>query len=127
MKASELIEHLKSYIDITGGDCEMLVFDKAEGVSCDINDTTSDGDYVFETTNEFPDGYEIWAIGRRNFKHKGYVPLCEVDESRYVKIDTLKALKVKDEALALTLLSEAVKRGVNKKKYNIMINAKENG
>lgn len=24
MKASELIEHLKSYIDITGGDCEML-------------------------------------------------------------------------------------------------------
>ncbi|RHH85320.1 hypothetical protein DW192_00910 [Segatella copri] len=47
MKASELIEHLKSYIDITGGDCEMLVFDKAEGVSCDINDTTSDGDYVF--------------------------------------------------------------------------------
>ncbi len=47
MKASELIEHLKSYIDITGGDCEMLVFDKAEGVSCDINETTSDGDYVF--------------------------------------------------------------------------------
>lgn len=47
MKASELIEHLKSYIDITGGDCEMLVFDKAEGVSCDINDTISDGDYVF--------------------------------------------------------------------------------
>lgn len=86
-----------------------------------------DGYYVFETTNEFPDGYEIWAIGRRNFKHKGYVPLCEVDESRYVKRDTLKALKVKDEALALTLLSEAVKRGVNKKKYNIMINAKENG
>lgn len=28
-------------------DCEMLVFDKAEGVSCDINETTSDGDYVF--------------------------------------------------------------------------------
>ena len=32
MKASELIEHLKSYIDITGGDCEMFVFDKKEGV-----------------------------------------------------------------------------------------------
>lgn len=26
---------------------QMLVFDKAEGVSCDINETTSDGDYVF--------------------------------------------------------------------------------
>ena len=47
MKASELIGHLQSYIDITGGDCEVLVFDKAEGVSCDINETTSDGDYVF--------------------------------------------------------------------------------
>lgn len=33
MKASELIEHLKSYIDITGGDCEVLVFDKADRVS----------------------------------------------------------------------------------------------
>lgn len=28
MKASELIEHLKSYIDAAGGDCEMFVFDK---------------------------------------------------------------------------------------------------
>lgn len=61
----------------------------------------NDGNYVFDITNEFSDGYEIWAIGRRNFKHKGYVPLCEVDESRYVKRDTLKALKVKDEALVI--------------------------
>lgn len=82
-----------------------------------------DGSYVFEKTNEFPDGYEIWAIGRRNFEHKGYVPLCEVDENNNVKRDTLKALKVKDEVLALFLLYEAVKRGVNKKKYNKMISA----
>lgn len=82
-----------------------------------------DGNYVFETTNEFPDGYEIWAIGRRNFEHKGYVPLCEVDENNNVKRDTLKALKVKDEVLALSLLYEAVKRGVSKKKYNKMISA----
>ena len=82
-----------------------------------------DGNYVFETTNEFPDGYEIWAIGRRNFEHKGYVPLCEVDENNNVIRDTLKALKVKDEVLALSLLYEAVKRGVNKEKYNKMISA----
>ena len=87
----------------------------------------NDGGYVFEKTNEFPDGYEIWAIGRRNFKHKGYVPLCEVDENCNVKRDTLKALKVKDEAFALALLYEAIKRGVNKKKYNKMLSAKENG
>lgn len=83
----------------------------------------NDGGYVFEKTNEFPDGYEIWAIGRRNFEHKGYVPLCEVDENNNVKRDTLKALKVKDEVLALSLLYEAVKRGVNKKKYNKMLSA----
>ena len=47
MKTSELIEYLKSYIDITGGDCEMLVFDKAEGVSCDIKNTSTDGDNIF--------------------------------------------------------------------------------
>lgn len=47
MKASELIEHLKSYIDITGGDCEMLVFDKENGHSYDIINTCTDGDYVF--------------------------------------------------------------------------------
>lgn len=47
MKVSELIEYLKSYIDLTGGDCEMLVFDKAEGVSYDIKNTSTDGDYVF--------------------------------------------------------------------------------
>lgn len=47
MKASELIEHLKSYIDITGGDCEMLVFDKVKGVSYDIKNTSTDGDNIF--------------------------------------------------------------------------------
>lgn len=47
MKASELIGHLQSYLSFVGKDCEMLVFDKAEGVSFDINETTSDGDYVF--------------------------------------------------------------------------------
>ena len=47
MKASELIEHLKSYIDLTGGDCKVRVFDKAKGCSYDIKNTVTDGDYVF--------------------------------------------------------------------------------
>lgn len=47
MKASELIEHLKSYINFIGKDCEILVFDKAEGVSCDIKNTSTDGDNIF--------------------------------------------------------------------------------
>ena len=47
MKASKLIEYLKSYIGITGGDCEMLVFDKKEGVSYDIKNTSTAGDNIF--------------------------------------------------------------------------------
>lgn len=47
MKASELIGHLQSYISFVGKDCEMLVFDKAEGVSCDIKNTSTDGDNIF--------------------------------------------------------------------------------
>lgn len=47
MKASELIEHLKSYIDITGGDCEVFVFDKVNCHSYDLINTCTTGDYVF--------------------------------------------------------------------------------
>lgn len=47
MQASELIEHLKSYIDITGGDCEVCVFDKINCRTYDIINTCTDGDYVF--------------------------------------------------------------------------------
>lgn len=47
MKASKLIEHLKSYIDAAGGDCEMFVFDKAEGISYDIKNISTDSDNIF--------------------------------------------------------------------------------
>lgn len=43
MKASELIEHLKSYIDIAGGDCEVRVFDKINCHAYDIINTCTDG------------------------------------------------------------------------------------
>ena len=47
MKASELIEHLKSYIDIAGGDCEVLVFDKVNCCCYDIMNTCMTSDYMF--------------------------------------------------------------------------------
>ena len=47
MKASELIEHLKSYIDIAGGDCEVRVFDKINCCTYDIINTCTNGDHVF--------------------------------------------------------------------------------
>lgn len=83
----------------------------------------NDGKYTFEVVKEFPNGYKIWPIGRENFNHECYIPLCEVDKLHHVNVATLKALRVQDETLALTLLHEAVKRGVNKNKYNKMIKA----
>ena len=47
MKASELIERLQSYIKHTGGDCEVHVFDKANGCPYYIENTCTDGDNVF--------------------------------------------------------------------------------
>ena len=43
MQASELIEHLKSYIDIAGGDCEVCIFDKINCRTYDIINTCTDG------------------------------------------------------------------------------------
>lgn len=84
---------------------------------------TNDSGYVFEVVDEFPDGYEIWAIGREHFDFEGCIPLCEVGKDYSVNTDTLKTLKVKDETLALALMDEAIKQGVNKDKYNKMIKA----
>ena len=52
--------------------------DKVKNLIQLIMEKFNDGNYVFEITNEFPDGYEIWAIGRRNFEHKGYVPFFSI-------------------------------------------------
>ena len=46
MQASELIEHLKSYIDIAGGDCEVCIFDKINCRTYDIINTCTDGNNV---------------------------------------------------------------------------------
>lgn len=84
---------------------------------------TNDSGFAFDVVDEFPNGYEIWAIGREYFDFEGYIPLCEVGKDYSVNTDTLKALKVKDETLALALMDEAIKKGVNKNKYNKMIKA----
>ncbi len=47
MQASELIEHLKSYIDIAGGDCEVRVFDNVTSRTYDVINTCTNGDHVF--------------------------------------------------------------------------------
>ena len=54
----------------------------------------------FEVVEEWPLGYFVWMIGRRNFQFPGYLPLAqEASEPYHVRTDTLKALYVGDEGL----------------------------
>lgn len=73
--------------------------------------------HTFEIATEFPHGYIIWNIGRRNFPHEGYIPLCVADENCHVDLDTLKALKVANEDFALALLKEAGRHSITRKEY----------
>lgn len=73
--------------------------------------------HTFEIVTEFPHGYIIWNIGRRNFPYEGYIPLCVADENCHVDLDTLKALKVANEDFALALLKEAGRHSITRKEY----------
>lgn len=60
---------------------------------------------IFEIVDEYPHGYIVWPIGRRNFPFTGYVPLAKpTDEPYHIDINTLKAIKVNDNALITFLM-----------------------
>lgn len=70
---------------------------------------------VFEPVTEFPGGYFVWNIGRRNFPHERCIPLCKMGYNEYPwqrNIDTssLKYIMVETEELALRIMKEAGKR-----------------
>lgn len=67
---------------------------------------------VFQIVDKFPEGYIIWNIGRANFPHECYIPLAQRVslnkhslEYYHIKTDTLKALKVESEEVALYLMN----------------------
>ena len=73
---------------------------------------------VFEVVEEYPTGYIVWPIGRRNFQHPGYVPLAKrvSSDSYSIDINSLKAIKVNEE-IAEFILKEASRRGVDEEKF----------
>jgi hypothetical protein len=74
----------------------------------------------FEVVDEFPYGYEVWNIGRDEFKKAGYdgfVPLCQCDSNRHVYMDSIKAINVGSEELAEKINHEAGLHGMNKDKF----------
>lgn len=76
---------------------------------------------IFEVVDEYPNGYVVWAIGRHNFQHPGYVPLAKEIKGTYnVDTTSLKTIKV-DERVALIILREAVRKGVDEKRFKKII------
>lgn len=75
----------------------------------------------FEIVTEWPLGYVVWAIGRKNFPHSGYLPLANEAQDKYhIRLDTLKALYVGDESLCLAALNEAIEHGCDEYKFNAL-------
>ena len=65
---------------------------------------------TFIKVDEWPEGYYVWPIGRHNFQFEGWLPLCKDGKLKYdVDINTLKAIKVKSEDVALRCLDAAIK------------------
>lgn len=73
----------------------------------------------FKIVAEFPDGYQIWNIGRNNFPFPGYIPVCRIKEGDYhVELDNLVAVRCPNEDVALWLLKMAGKSTVGKSRFN---------
>ena len=74
---------------------------------------------VFEIVTEFPRNYVLWNIGRRNFPHPGFIPLAEPTKecNYYIKLNTLKALKLDDEDLCLYLIHMGHRRRITRETF----------
>ncbi len=86
-----------------------------------------DGAHRFEPVDEFPSGYEVWNIGRKNFPHERCIPLARDKKSEYdwqclIDPTTLKYIVVETEELALRILKEASRRGIDRKRFLEMTN-----
>lgn len=88
--------------------------------------------HVFDIVEDFPPGYIVWNIGRQNFKYECYIPLAQrVSEDKksyqyyHIQRDTLKAIKVDNEALALHILNIASKHSVDCREFYNIVNTYE--
>lgn len=62
---------------------------------------------LYTVCDEFPEGYIVWNIGRRNFPHPTFIPLAIPTDEFHISLNGLKALKVESEEVALHILKAA--------------------
>ena len=82
----------------------------------------------FEPVTEIPFGYFVWNIGRRNFPHERCIPLAKNGKNekvwqRNADVNNLKYIMVETEELALQILNEASRKGVNRERFYEIVNA----
>ena len=82
---------------------------------------------IFERVEEIPYGYCVWNIGRSNFPHEGCVPLAKPKPTEYdwqmcIDPDSLKYIEVGGETLALQILKEASRKGVDRNRFLEIVN-----
>ncbi len=82
---------------------------------------------VFEPVTEFPYGYSVWNIGRKNFPHERCVPLAkpgfnQFEWQRNIDLNSLKYIMVETEEIALRILHEAGMRGCDEKRFHEIVN-----
>lgn len=92
-----------------------------------ITSKTVHSSHTFEVVESFPAGYKVWNIGRHNFNFKSYIPLARPVQSKYafekaIDPDTLKAIKVANEDIALKILNIAARGEVDKNYFENILN-----
>ena len=75
--------------------------------------------YVYEISDTFPDGYIVWNIGRENFPFREYIPIVKPhpDIPYHICTEGMMAFKCESEEMALAILHEACRKGVDKAKF----------
>lgn len=68
--------------------------------------------HKFEIVKDWPSNYFVWNIGRENFPFPCYLPLCKWGHNpepwmRNIDVNSLKAIKVDSEDIALKCLDAA--------------------
>ena len=76
---------------------------------------------LFVITKSFPRFGQVWNIGREGFPHKEYIPICSCTCEHEVLNDSLFALKVESEELALEILRVAQYQTVDAKVFDSLL------
>lgn len=78
----------------------------------------------YRIVTEVPHGYQVWNIGRHNFRYERMVPLCicgYMGDPNWIFPDLLCAIEMPSEELAMKIIKETQRKPVNKTRFNQIV------